>query len=64
MTLPRFPYRVGDTVSGRDCMGAPFTGTVTQLVGPYSVMLDETYFTPISLIETPPTNVEAADVFG
>jgi hypothetical protein len=64
MTLPRFPFSVGDVVSGHDCMNAPFTGTVTKLVGPYTVILDNHVYTPISLIDTPPTNAEDADVFG
>ena len=64
MTLPRFPYRVGDVVSGRGVDEKPFTGIVTHLVGPYTVLVDDTHFTPISLIRTPPTSAEAADVFG
>lgn len=63
MTLPRLPA-VGQAVSGRDCMGQPFTGIVTQLVGPYTVLVDGTHFTPISLIDTPITEPEDADVFG
>jgi len=63
MTLPRFPYKVGQVVSGHDCADAPFTGTVTKLVGPYIVILDDRIFTPISLIDTPVAAHEE-DVFG
>lgn len=55
MTLPRFPYKIGDVVSGRDCQDVPFTGTVTDLIGPYTVQLNGNTFTPISLIDTPST---------
>ena len=63
MTLPQYPYAVGDVVKGHDCAGAPFTGKVTKLVGPYNVMLDDTHYTPISLIDTAPTVSAGGGVF-
>lgn len=65
MTLPRFPYAIGQVVSGHGCDGKPFAGTVTQLVGPYNVILDDHVYTPISLIDNPPLPAPVEnDVFG
>lgn len=43
-------YQIGDAVSGKNCEGRPFTGTVTALGGRYSVFVDSV-FTPCSLID-------------
>lgn len=64
MTLPRFPYAIGQAVKGTDCLGKPFSGTVTKQVGPYDVLLDDHVFVPISLIDEPPLPSPESDVFG
>lgn len=64
MTLSRFPYHVGQVVSGTDIGGKPFTGTVTRLIGPYIVLLDDAIYTPNNLIDTPAAAPEDNDVFG
>ncbi len=61
MKLSPYPYNVGDQVAGADCFEAPFTGTVTKLLGPYTVLLDDQAYTPTALIDTPPTNKPAVD---
>lgn len=42
--------RIGAQVSGQTCVGEPFSGTITEIRGPFSVVLDDTHVTPISLV--------------
>lgn len=47
---PEFHFRVGDKVQGANCNGAPFTGTVERVPSPWTVVLDDGRWTPVSLI--------------
>ncbi|MDQ0510909.1 hypothetical protein [Ancylobacter amanitiformis] len=58
--LVAYPYPVGAKVEGVDAAGARFAGTVTGIIGPYSVWVDGVG-TPVSLISTPPTTDDAFD---
>lgn len=51
--LVAYPYPVGTKVEGVDAGGRRFAGTVTGIIGPYSVSVDGVG-TPVSLISTPP----------
>jgi hypothetical protein len=42
---------VGDYVTGRDVKGNSFSGTVTDVPSPYTVILDHLYATPIGLLD-------------
>lgn len=55
-----YPYPVGTKVEGVDSRGARFTGTVTGIIGPFSVWVDGVG-TPVSMIMTPPTADDAFD---
>lgn len=55
-----FPYPVGTRVSGANCVGEAFSGTVTELRGAFSVVLDGLYITPNELIHTAEGVVEVA----
>lgn len=46
---PRHPYRIGQIVHGRNAAGLDFGGVITA-VGAHHVVLDELYFTPLSLL--------------
>lgn len=47
-----FPYPVGTRVKGANCVGHAFSGTVTELRGAFSVVLDDLYITPNELIHS------------
>lgn len=55
-----YPYPVGTKVEGVDAAGARFSGTVTGLIGAYSVWVDGVG-TPVSLITTPPVDEHEFD---
>lgn len=48
--MTRYPYPIGAKIAGADCSGKAFTGTVTELLGPYTVKIDGLYATPVVLI--------------
>jgi hypothetical protein len=58
--LVAYGYPVGTKVEGVDAAGQRFAGTVTALMGPYSVWVDGVG-TPVSLISTPPVEDDAFD---
>lgn len=53
-----YPYPRGTRVSGADAGGKSFSGAVTETPGPYTVLIDDSYYTPVSLI----TSSEAGTV--
>lgn len=58
--MTRYPYAIGAEVRGANCIGIGFTGTVTEIRGPYTVVLDGQYVTPVELIRdviTSPSDV-------
>lgn len=48
-----FPFEIGQQVTGRACNGAPIAASVVDRT-PYSVLLDDGFWTPVSLLATPP----------
>jgi len=53
MALVPYAYPLGTKVEGVDSGGRRFAGTVTGVIGPYSVWVDGVG-TPVGLISTPP----------
>lgn len=53
-----YPYPLGTKVEGVDAAGQRFAGTITGIIGPYTVWVDGVG-TPVSLINTPPV-IDAA----
>lgn len=43
-------FNIGDRIRGQNCDGQPFTGTINDRCGPWSVLVDG-LFTPTSLID-------------